>query len=349
MKSLRLLLGLFKLHQLAPLLMAQGTATSPAVGVLSTDVPAGLSGAQFPIVPADALVSLVAGHADAGVVGKRVHEVVIMSTSTPASALTAGTSYYLEVTGGILEGERFEVDEVRTAAATPGVLVLDLDDTNSTRPNMAVGALVGMKAAIRPHMTLARLQARITPALVGNNVASQADGVLIFNATSAVTYYLRTDGATWRKAGSTTDFSGLIIPPDQSIMLQMRSGAKELRQEGLIRGNAFRINLKSGVQSAATGFPDSLSPVEFGATTNLLAPQLTTWVGSNQQSLADGILVFDPSKGSFVTYYLRADGITWRASGSTVDLSANKFLKPDSIIMLKRRNADNQGIVPRPY
>jgi hypothetical protein len=349
MNTLKSILCAVLICPLLPSLRAQGTATSPAVGVLSTDVPAGLSGAQFPIVPADALVSLVAGHVDAGVAGKRVHEVVMMSTSTPASALTAGTSYYLEVTGGVLEGERFEIDEVRTAAATPGVLVLDLDDTNSTRPNMAVGALVGLKAAIRPHMTLARLQARITPALVGNNVASQADGVLIFNATSAVTYYLRTDGVTWRKAGSTTDFSGLIIPPDQSIMLQMRSGAKELRQQGLIRGNAFRINLKSGVQSAATGFPDSLSPVEFGATTNLVAPQLTTWVGNNQQSQADGIMVFDPDKGSFVTYYLRADGITWRASGSTVDLSTSKILKPNSIFMIKRRHADDQGLVARPY
>jgi hypothetical protein len=173
--------------------------------------------------------------------------------------------------------------------------------------------------------------------------------VLVFNSTSSVTYYLRSDGVTWRKAGSTTDFSGMIIPPDQSVMLQMRSGAKELRQEGLIRNNAFRINIKAGIQAAATGFPDSLSPVEFGATTNLLVPQLTTWVGSNQQSQADGILVFDPSRGSFVTYYLRADGFTWRASGSTVDLSASKFLKPDSIIMVKRRNPDSQGLVPRPY
>lgn len=349
MKTLRLLLGLFTLHHLAPSLMAQGTAVSPAVGVLSTDVPAGLSGAQFPIIPADALASTVAGHVDAAVPGKRIHELVLMSTVAPAASLTAGVSYYLEVTSGVLEGERLEVDEVRTAAATPGVLVVDLDDAHSTMPGMTAGALVGMKVSIRPHMTLARLQARITPPLVGNNVASQADGVLIFTSTSSVTYFLRSDGVTWRKAGSTTDFSGMIIPPDQSIMLQMRSGAKELRQEGLIRNNSFRMNMRAGVQAAATGFPDSISPIEFGATTNLIAPQLTTWVGNNQQSLADGILVFDPSRGSFVTYYLRADGVTWRASGSTVDLSASKFLKPDSIIMLKRRNADNQGIVPRPY
>lgn len=332
-----------------PSVLAQGTATSRAVGVLSTDVPAGLSGAQFPIIPTDSLISLVAGHVDAGVAGKRIHNLVLMSSATPASALATGVSYYMEVTSGALEGERLEIDEVRTASATPGVLVVDLDDTNSTMPNMAAGALVGMKVAIRPHMTLARLQARISPALVGNNVASQADSVLVFTSSSSVTYYLRSDGLTWRKAGSTTDFAGMIIPPDQSIMLQMRSGAKELRQEGMIRGNAFRMNIKAGVQSAATGFPDSLSPVEFGATTNLLAPQLTTWVGNNQQSLADGIMVFDPAKGSFVTYYLRADGVTWRATGSTVDLSASKFLKPDSIIMIKRRNADDRGMVVRPY
>ena len=332
-----------------PTLSAQGTATSRPVGVLSTDVPAGLSGAQFPIIPTDALASLVAGHVDAGVAGKRVHNIVMMSSVTPASALATGASYYLEVTSGALEGERFEVDEVLTAAATPGVLVVDLDAANSTLPNMAVGALVGMKVAIRPHMTLARVQARITPALVGNNTAALADSVLVFTSSSSVTYYLRADGVTWRKAGSTTDFAGMVIPPDQSIMLQMRSGAKELRQEGLIRGNAFRMNIKAGVQTAATGFPDSISPIEFGATTNPIAPQLTTWAGNNLQSLADGIMVFDPAKGSFVTYYLRADGITWRASGSTVDLSASKFLKPDSIIMIKRRNADDKGVVLRPY
>lgn len=332
-----------------PSLQAQGTATSRVVGVLSTDVPVGLSGVQFPIIPTDALASLVAGHVDAGVAGKRVHNIVMMSLSTPASSFVAGVSYYLEVTSGALEGERLEVDEARTAAATPGVLVIDLDDANSTLPNMAPGALVGMKVALRPHMTLARLQARITPALVGNNVAALADSVLAFTTSSSVTYYLRADGVTWRKAGSTTDYASMIISPDQSIMLQMRSGAKELRQEGIIRGNAFRMNTKAGVQSAATGFPDGISPVQFGATTNPIAPQLTTWVGNNQQSLADGIMVFDPAKGSFVSYYLRADGLTWRASGSTVDLSSSKFLKPDSIIMIKRRNADDKGLVPRPY
>jgi photosystem II stability/assembly factor-like uncharacterized protein len=46
---------------------------------------------------------------------------------------------------------------------------------------------------------------------------------------------------------------------------------------------------------------------------------------------------------------LRFDGVTWRASGSTVDLSASKFLKPDSIILIKRRNADDKGLVLRPY
>ncbi len=333
---------------LAPL-GAVDSVTSQPVGVVCTDVPSGLSGIQFPIIPADALASTVAGQVDLTTGSRRLQGVVFMSTTLPSAVLAAGTSYYLEITSGVLEGERFEVDEALTTTATPGVLVIDLDDANTTQSALTLSALSGAKAAIRPHMTLARLQARVTPALVGSNVASQADGVMVFTALSAVTYYLRADGVTWRKAGSTTDFANMIIPPDQSIMLQMRSGAKELRQEGVVRANAFRINMKTGVQSAATGFPESLSPVEFGATANSLAPPQTTWTGSNQQSLADGIMVFDPTKGSFVTYYMRADGLTWRAAGSTTDLSLSKILKHDAFMMIKRRNPDDKAVVPRPF
>jgi hypothetical protein len=328
---------------------AVDSVTSQPVGIVCTDVPAGLSGVQFPIIPSDALASTVAGQTDMATGGRRLQGIVFMSTTLPSSVLAAGTSYYLEITSGPLEGERFEVDEALTATATPGVLVIDLDDANTTQSTLLLNALTGAKAAIRPHMTLTRLQARVSPALVGSNVASQADGVMVFTALSAVTYYLRADGVTWRKAGSTADFAHMIIAPDQSIMLQMRSGAKELRQEGLVRANAFRINMKTGVQSAATGFPESLSPVEFGATANSLAAPQTTWTGSNQQSLADGIMVFDPTKGSFVTYYMRADGLTWRAAGSTTDLSLSKILKHDSFMMIKRKNPDDKAFVPRPF
>lgn len=330
-------------------LAGQAAATSRAVGVMSTDVPQGLSGTQFPIIPKDALTSFVAGHVDMGASGKVLHGVVLMSSTSPASVIGDGGSYYLEITEGALEGERFEVDEAATQLATPGTLVIDLSDSLTTHSATAAGSLVGMKAAIRPHMTLSGLQARITPPMVGNNQAALADGVLIFSASSAITYYLRGDGVTWRKAGSTTDFSRLIIPPDQSIMLQMRSGAKELRQSGVVRANSFRVSLKSGVHSAAAGYPDSLSPIEFGATSDPLAPQLAGWVGSNQQSLADAIMVFDPERGSFVTYYLRADGITWRMSGSTTDVSAAKLIRPDAMIMVRRKHADPSNLVIRPY
>jgi hypothetical protein len=342
------LLLLAALFASAPL-GAVDSVTSQPVGIVCTDVPAGLSGVQFPIIPSDALASTVAGQTDMTAGGRRLQGIVFMSTTLPSSVLAAGTSYYLEITSGPLEGERFEVEEALTATATPGVLVIDLDDANTTQSTLLLTALTGAKAAIRPHMTLARLQARVSPALVGSNVASQADGVMVFTALSAVTYYLRADGVTWRKAGSTADFADMVIAPDQSIMLQMRSGAKELRQEGLVRANAFRINMKPGVQSAATGFPESLSPVEFGATANILAPPQNTWVGSNQQSLADGIMVFDPAKGSFVTYYMRADGLTWRAAGSTTDLSLSKILKHDSFMMIKRKNPDDKAFVPRPF
>jgi hypothetical protein len=67
------------------------------------------------------------------------------------------------------------------------------------------------------------------------------------------------------------------------------------------------------------------------------------------QSQADGLMVFDQSKGGFTSYYLRSDGITWRTSGSVSDQSGTKILRPDAFFMVKRQNADDQMLIPKPY
>jgi len=273
---------------------------------------------------------------------------VFISATPPAEGLTTGGKYYLEITSGPREGDRFEIDQALTATATPGVLVIDLAATNTTFSGLTKDLLIGATASIRPHMTLAKIQAMFDPPLVGNNNLSLADSLLVFNATSAITYYLRGDGVTWRKAGTTTDFSSMVIPPDQGVMLQLRSGAKALTHQGVVRGNAFRINFKPGLQPSATGFPATLSPVEFGAISNPVIPQ-AGWIGNNVQSQADGLMVFDQTKGSFTSYYLRSDGITWRTSGSISDQSGAKILRHDGFFMVKRQNADDQMLIPKPY
>ena len=327
---------------------AANSATSKPVGIINADVPAGLSGFSFPLIEKELLSSTIAMNDSANVAGRNLQYVVFISSTPPAEGLTPGGKYYLEITSGPREGDRFEIDQALTAAATPGVLVIDLASTHTTFSGLTKDLLVGATASIRPHVTLAKVQAMFDPPLVGNNNLSLADSLLVFNATSAITYYLRSDGVTWRKAGTTADFSSMVIPPDQGVMLQLRSGAKALTHQGVVRGNAFRINFKPGLQPSATGFPTSLSPVEFGAIANPVIPQ-AGWIGSNVQSQADGIMVFDQTKGSFTSYYLRSDGMTWRTSGSVSDQSGAKILRHDSFFMVKRQNADDQMLIPKPY
>ena len=327
---------------------AANSATSKPVGIINADVPAGLSGFSFPLIEKDHLSSTIAMNDAANVPGRNLQYLVFISSAVPAEGLATGGKYYLEITSGPREGDRFEIDQALTAAAPPGVLVVDLAATNTTFSALTKDMLVGAKASIRPHMTLAKIQAMFDPPLVGNNNLSLADSLLVFNATSAITYYLRGDGATWRKAGTTTDFSSMVIPPDQGVMLQLRSGAKALTHQGVVRGNAFRINFKPGLQPSATGFPATLGPVEFGAISNPVIPQ-AGWIGNNVQSQADGLMVFDQTKGSFTSYYLRSDGITWRTSGSISDQSGAKILRHDGFFMVKRQNADDQMLIPKPY
>jgi hypothetical protein len=326
----------------------QVSATSQPVGIINADVPTGFSGFSFPLIEKEILSSTIVMNDAAGVAGRNLQYVVFISDAPPADGLVAGGKYYLEITSGAREGDRFEIDQALTAAATPGVLVIDLGAANSTFSGLTKDMLLGAKASIRPHVTLAKIQGMFDPPLVGNNNLSLADSLLVFNTTSSTTYYLRADGVTWRKSGSTSDFKDMVIPPDQGVMLQMKSGAKSLTHQGVVRGNNFRINLKPGLQASATGFPASLSPVQFGAVANPAFPQ-AGWVGSNIQSQADGIMVFDQAKGSFTSYYLRSDGSTWRTSGSTTDQAGTKFMRPDSFFMVKRQNADDQMVVPRPY
>ena len=330
-----------------PLAAVTSVASQP-VGIINGDVPQGLSGFSFPLIEKELLSSTIAMNDAANVAGRNLQYIVFLSSAIPAEALSSGGKYYLEVTSGLHEGDRFEIDQVLTAAATPGVLVIDLADQNTTFVGLTKNLLLGATASVRPHVTLAKIQAMFAPMLEGNNNLSLADSLLVFNSTSAVTYYLRGDGLTWRKSGSTVDYSNMVIPPDQGVMFQIHSGLKSIKHEGVVRTNAFRINFKPGLQPSATGFPASMSPVQFGAVANPAIP-LAGWVGSNVQSQADGFMVFDQAQGSFTSYYLRSDGVTWRASGSTTDLSGSKFLRTDSFFMVKRTNQDDQMIIPKPF
>lgn len=326
------------------------TTASPAAGSVGTTLSVGLSGSGFPLIEADLCVG-VAGTGTATVNGSGSARISlpIASSTSPSAILVSGSAYYLEVTSGALEGERYEVDVATSLTLATGFVALDLTSTRSTAATVNLATLNGCAVAIRPHLTLAKIQAMFSPALVGNNNAALADSLLVYGGAGFTTYYLRGDNLVWRKAGSTTDFAGMVIAPDEGVLVQLRSGTKVMTHFGLPRMNDFRLNLKAGYTTGCTGFAVDLTPLQFGAVTNAGPAPQYDWVGNNLQASADGMQMFDPVKGSFTSYYLRADGVSWRTPGSTTVLTNSALLKPNSYFLVKRANPNPNNLVLRPY
>ncbi len=333
-----------------PILSWADTTTSPASASVGKTLTTGLTGFGFPLIESDLLVGTAGPYtAITDGSGNARISLPITSLSSPASILVSGRAYYLEVTSGLLEGERLEIDVTTSLTLASGRVALDLTSPRSTLAAVSAASLNACQVVIRPHLTLAKVQGMFSPVLVGNNNSALADALLVYAAGGFTTYYLRGDNITWRKAGSTSDFAAMVIAPEEGVLVQLRSGAKVMTHAGVPRMNDFRLNMKAGFRPACTGFAVDISPLQFGAITNAGPAPQNDWVGNNTQASADGIQIFDPSKGSFTSYYLRADGVSWRTAGSTTVLTGSALLKPDAFFLVKRANPNPANLVIRPY
>jgi hypothetical protein len=330
--------------------LGAANTSAPAAGVITRDLPVGITGFSFPLISSELLQGSGSGaNLPATINGAAVMTIPLNSAQPPQSVLVTGQAYYLEATSGTLEGERLEIDVASTMLANSGTVAVDLNSPRSTVSSLAVGATNGCTFAIRAHVTLASFQTMMSPALVGNNVAASADSVMLYGSGGFTTFYLRADGVTWRRSGSTIDYARLVIAPDQPILVQLRSGAKTVTHYGFPRQNDFRVNLPNGTGVAATGFPVDITPVQFGGLANTGLPAQFSWLGNNVQSTADNIMVFDSAKSSFTSYYLRSDGLTWRTAGNANSFSSAMILKPDAFILVKRTNSNPYNFIVKPY
>jgi hypothetical protein len=317
------------------------TVLSPPLGVVSGRLSRGETGLALPMIAEDVFVGIVESNT-AGAL-------TFPAGAGDLAALVAGEGrYYVEVVAGPLAGERFDVDAAATAGST---LALSLGPSSaSTLPALAEGAAVGARCAVRPHLTLARLQGLVSPGLAGRDNPLLADGVVVLEGGELSAYYLRADGATWRRlAGGTAVFRHKVLPPDGSFVMSVKSAAQSWAQPGRVRTNAFRKNLVRGFQSFATGFPVDLSPAQARAFADPAAPPATRWTGNNVFLLADQIeLLFRPGRPLDV-FFLRGDGRTWRTIGSPADVADQPLLGATGMIALRRIKPDPAYAVPRPF
>lgn len=323
----------------SPVVAHASVSAAAPVGVITQTFPVGTTGLAFPLIAADAYT---------GVISASTSAAIGFSTSG-LGALTAGDRYYLEIVSGPFEGERFDLDTAATIAAG-ATAVVDVASTLNTRAMPGPNTLAGARAVVRPHVTLAKVAAQFSPALVGNTNAARADGVQIHSAsTGFVLYYLRPDGS-WRVSGKTVDERNRVVPPDASVTLVLRSGAKQWLHQGVVRTSVFRKKLTTGVQSFASGFPVPVSPVQLGAATDALEPEGVRWVGNDAPALADKFQVLRDQSQAYDTYYLRGDGASWRLlSDPSADQRNQPVIPATGLTLLTRTKADADYVVIQPF
>lgn len=347
MKIIRFLLRRFVPVAVAGLaavpLPGQVTVKSNPVGVLSAQVNRGGAGLAFPLIAEDLFVGIVSANTGTALT-------FAPGDGNLGALLAAEGRYYVEVVTGALEGERFDLDAAATVAAAGPTLALGFGgNTFSTLPTLASDALVGARCVLRPHATLAGVQAMFSPALRGHNLFLIADGVHILEANALRFYFLRGDNATWNAVGSSSDQRNKVIPPDASVILDLKSGPKQWLQQGVVRANAFRKNLKSGLQSFASGYPQDTSPVDLGAFVDVGTPVANRWTGSNLFLFADQFDVLFSDRKAIQLYYLRGDGTSWRSLRSSANFANQTIVGATDMVVVRRLRPDPNYLILRPY
>jgi len=337
MGSKRLWLVVSALLGLGSSLFAQTNVSySDIVGYQKISVPVGLSTAGFPLLNPDL--------AKTAVVSVSSNSVTLSGQSNVGLLLSSAEPYYLEVYGGSLKGDRFDVDTAATIIAANGTVVLNSSSPNNTFPVASISTnLNGVTVALRKHVTLEQIQQSSSSSFIGNNTASSADQIQLFNSQSRTytPYFLRGDGVTWRQVGQTALANKTSVPPGTGVFLMKRGAITEIVSVGTVRQNDFAMPMVTGLQLRAPAFPLEITPLNLGgAVTN-------GWTANNSASSADQIQVFNPTSRAYESYFLRADG-NWRKVGSSTNFSG-PITTSDRAFFINRRGAtDNNYIVLNP-
>jgi hypothetical protein len=314
---------------------AQTTATTDPVGFQSTSISVGTSTLANPLVNADVV--------RAGVSANTASVVTLSGVGNVGSLLSAVEPYYVEVVTGALEGERFDINTAATIAAANSTVIIDGASPNNTSV-LTTDSLATSTLALRKHVTLEQLQGYFSPALIGNNSANSADQIALYESAtgSLVSYFLRGDNITWRKVGTTTTSNKTPIPSGTGFFITKRSSSTTYTSVGTVRNNDFAFPMPSGSTFRAPGYPVSYSPSSLGGTA------ANQWTGNNSANSADQLQTFDPTTGSFTSYFLRGDGVTWRKVGTTTTVTTDQLFADNNGFIVLKRVADPNYVLLNP-
>ena len=229
----------------------EASATTPAFGWSHRDFATGQQTFSMPLLRNEIFagaVTAVSGSALEFSVG----------TDSIKDQLAAGTSYYAEVVSGALAGNRFEIDEARTADGSVELSAGDALNTLGTVP----ASMVGARVVVRPHWTVGDLLAAQNFNAASSSSASDRLMFLDNGAFKIMWLYSGTSGSrwVWNDDATLADASKRIISPADGLLVHVRGSAVALPVVGQVRGTAFALPLKTGSQMIASGYPVPQSP-----------------------------------------------------------------------------------------
>lgn len=293
------------------------------------------------------------------VTGGTAGTITLNGTQNLAAVLSAGTPYYVEITGhpdGVTSanvGDRFDVDTAATISAASNVIVINTSSPNNTAAGDFSG-LTGYNLAIRPHWTLADLfgTGASATSLQSSPTFTSADQVHFWTGTGMSTYFFRQNSAgtirEWRNTRTgTVNQDGAIIPPGVGVFFK-RAGSSPLAITvlGNVRGNKFVQPLALGTHLFAQGFPKMSSP------TDLSLMPVSGLVCSTSFAAADQIWLWTGTGIS--TYWLKTNSAgtikEWRntTTGTTV-YDTTQFLDPQKAFFVKTQASIDPVEVAKPY
>jgi hypothetical protein len=295
---------------------------------------------------------------------------LVFNNQNLTGLLQPGVSYYLEVTAGDHEGDRFDV-----TAAGEGGLTLSSDENlysfaapYNTRTGAPPPTLVGDAVALHRHRTLNEL---FTPADgFATGSQSTADQVLILvnDVWKIFWLYDQNDGnpatAIWVDAadGGNADKGNQIIPPGQGMLFNNRNtltNPRSLLSLGEIRNNKFILPLIAGYSHIGGGFP--LDQSATGARSRQMTKNPAGFFGSRDFKTADSFFVWnsdaDPLGRSHSTYFL-ADNpasdpaiLRWAKTGDSTlaPRDSEMLFRYDRSVIIRTKNGLPTYTIPSPW
>jgi uncharacterized repeat protein (TIGR01451 family) len=266
-----------------------------------------------------------------------------------ASLLNATKCYCIEVTGGLYEGHRFEVNVGTTTATTIGIIAGSPLNTMNPAPS-----LNGMPFVLAEHYTLGEIFPKAT--FQAGSSPANSDTLQTYFGGTWQTLWLWNGGAggvrRWVKQGdiNLVDQSGLCLDPCAGMFINRRGAPLTMLQGGVVRDTKFACPLIKGYNLLGSGYPVAQSPA---------SRQLTIangFAGSNRRNLADQIVEWggDTVIGHqcyYTCYLVDALGGSIRRWVSVEDVSltakdTTTVFKPDRAAFLCTQQPHPNYVVP---